>query len=313
VQLRFSKTLFLQALALIGIIAAWQAWLNRLGDRQELGERSASLHFSPARLATKDFAPLRLAGSWTLTSDDPRFGGISALALDSGEFVALTDSGAVVRFAKPGTGRTDARIAELPGGPGPDSHKVNRDSEALLRDPLGRGWWVGFETRNQAWLYDPAFTRPLARIAFGAKRWPKNLGIEGLAADGSAVLLFPEAGKAAVRWDGKRAHSESIRHSPGRIADAARLPGGGLMVVHRDVTLSGVVNRLTLLQPEPGGGWRTARSLPLPVSRVDNVEALAAERLPDGRTRLWLMTDDNFQRPLRTLLIAVDVPMDLGG
>jgi len=41
---------------------------------------------------------------------------------------------------------------------------------------------------------------------------------------------------------------------------------------------------------------------------IDNVEAMAVEPLPNGTRRLWLMTDNNVQPPLRTLLIAVDVP-----
>jgi hypothetical protein len=35
---------------------------------------------------------------------------------------------------------------------------------------------------------------------------------------------------------------------------------------------------------------------------------MTAERLPNGDTRLWIITDDNFQQPLRTLLIALDLP-----
>jgi hypothetical protein len=57
-----------------------------------------------------------------------------------------------------------------------------------------------------------------------------------------------------------------------------------------------------------GEGWRTAASIRLPVSPIDNVEGVAAERLPNGTTRLWMMTDDNFHAPLRTLLIAYDLP-----
>ena len=40
---------------------------------------------------------------------------------------------------------------------------------------------------------------------------------------------------------------------------------------------------------------------------LDNAEALAAEPIAGG-TRLWLMTDDNFSWPMRTLLVALDLP-----
>ena len=35
---------------------------------------------------------------------------------------------------------------------------------------------------------------------------------------------------------------------------------------------------------------------------------VAVERRTGGGLRLWLMTDDNFQSPFRTLLIALDGP-----
>ncbi len=313
VQLRFSKTLFLQSLTIIGLIALMQVWLARAPDRRELGERAASLVFSPVRLAPSGFAPLRLVGAWTVRSDDPRFGGISALAVDGEALIALTDSGVVIRFARPGSGRAAASIRELPGGPGNPAFKYNRDSEALLRDPRGRGWWVAFENRNQLWLYDRGFDQALGRIDFGRGRWRKNVGIEGLAADGRDLSLFPEAGQTLVRISGERARTQPIERPAGRISDSARVPGGGLIVVHRHWSLLGFTNAISLLEPAAGGGLKVARSLPLRVGRLDNVEALAAQPLAGGGTRLWLMTDDNFQPPLRTLLIALDVPQDFGG
>lgn len=316
-QHRFSKSLFLQALALAALIAGAAALLHRSPDREELGPRVSTLRFVPAGWSAADVAPLRLVGAWEVTSDDPRFGGVSALAIDRHGFVALTDSGAVVRFPRPvkAAGQMLARalVSELPGGPGPPDRKVNRDSEALLADPLGRGWWVAFETWNQLWLFDPGFTRPLRRVDFGKGRWRRNQGVEGLATGPNGILSFPEDGDGILLWDGRAATRLPIERPRGQISDAARLPGGRLAVVHRQVTPMGFTNAITLLDSLPRGGFRTGRSFPLRTSRLDNVEALAAERLPGGGTRLWLMTDDNFQRPLRTLLIALDVPQNVGG
>lgn len=36
---------------------------------------------------------------------------------------------------------------------------------------------------------------------------------------------------------------------------------------------------------------------------IDNLEALALERAPDGGMHLWLIADDNFNRWERTLLL----------
>lgn len=312
-QDRFSKNLLFQSLALVALIAAARIMLNYWPDREALGPRVATMRFTPVDWAAADVAPLRLAGAWQVGGDDPRIGAVSALALDESGFVAVTDSGVVIRFPRPGSGPATALVNELPAGPATPGFKFNRDSEALVADPLARGWWVAFENLNQMWLYDAGFTRALARVDFGAARWRRNQGIEGLAAAPNGILAFPEAGDDIVLWDGRKATNVRLKRPLGQISEAARLPGGGLIVIHRIVSPLGFANAVTLLNPLPGGGFSTARSFPLRGTGGDNFEALAAERLGDGGTRLWLMTDDNFQRPLRTLLIALDVPKDVGG
>jgi hypothetical protein len=91
----------------------------------------------------------------------------------------------------------------------------------------------------------------------------------------------------------------------GRIADAAALPDGTILLVERKLTLRGFVNSLIVLE-RSGGAYRKGRRWPLGVGPLDNVEALAVEKRAGG-VRLWLMTDDNDTRPLRSLLIAVDL------
>lgn len=310
VQLRFSKMFVFHALMLVGLIAAVHIRLQREPTREELGPRAAVVIYSQHAHDPADFAPLQLAGAWTLTSPDSRFGGISALAIDGDAFLALTDSAVLIRFQKPGRQRVLANISELPRGQFSSHYKYERDSEALLRDPRGRGWWVAFENRNQVWLYDPRFTRDLGRLDFGVQAWPQNVGIESMVSVGTDVLMFPEASKTVVRWTGKQALQATITRPRGRISDATRLPGGDLVVLNRHWTLLGFSNALTWLGPAPGGGLQTLRTIRLRGTQRDNFEAVAAERMPGGKTRLWLMTDDNLQRPLRTLLIALDVPGD---
>jgi hypothetical protein len=69
----------------------------------------------------------------------------------------------------------------------------------------------------------------------------------------------------------------------------------------------GFRNALVSLE-KSGSGYRFGSRIPLPLGPFDNVEAIAVERRAGGGLRLWLMTDDNFQPPLRTLLIALDWP-----
>ena len=301
----------MQALTLFVTIVASDRWISDRPSRRELGARIAHLTFEPVALDPAGFAGMRVAGAWTVTSDDPRFGGVSALAVDPAGLLALTDWGVIIRFPRPRGRNALASIRELPGGPGDPRYKSSRDSEALVRDPLGRGWWVGFEVRNQLWRYDRDFRRPLEALRFGKGRWRRNRGIEALASDGSALLLIPESGRSVIRITGGSQLRLPIENPRGRLSDAVRLPSGRLAVVHRNWTLAGFSNTLSTLQ-RTARGYRIVGTRRLGVGVLDNVEALASERLADGRVRLWLMTDNNFQRPLRTLLVAVDLPQAAG-
>lgn len=307
VQRLFMKIPFFQLLMLGTTVLLFSQWVSALPDRTELGPRAAPVRLESVGLDAGGFSPLVLVGAWSLTSRDPRLGGVSALALEGDTLIALTDSGAIVRFAKPRGGSVEALIRELPDGPEDPRFKSRRDSEALVRDPSGRGWWAAFENRNQLWLYDEGFGHALGRIDFGKGRWPRNRGIEGLASAGDALLLFPERGNTVVEVGGSSERTIPIENPAGRISDAARLPTGELLVVNRHLTALGFANSVAVLE-RTRSGFRYRDRIPLGVSALDNVEALAPERLADGRIRLWLMTDDNFQRPLRTLLIALDWP-----
>ncbi len=93
----------------------------------------------------------------------------------------------------------------------------------------------------------------------------------------------------------------------GRISDVAAISPGRFIAVERRLTPIGFGNSLVLLHQD-GSGYRFGRRIALPLRPIDNVEAIAVQRLPNGTRRLWLMTDDNFQPPLRTLLIALEFP-----
>ena len=303
-QRKFSKSGLAAGLALVAAIAGFDQWLQSIPDRQPRGLRVARIAAERVHFDARGFAPFALAGAWRLTSDDPRFGGISALAMDDGRLVALTDSGVVIRFAQ---SRRAAAIRELPGGPGGDGFKFNRDSEALIADPRGRGWWVAFENRDELWLYDRDFGKALRRIALGDRGWGVNRGIEGATTDGPALLLLHEGGDFLLRVGGGRMTTLRIAGARGRVSEAVDLGGGQWLAVERRLTPFGFRNALVPLR-RAGSGYRFGPRITLPLGLLDNLEGAALERLPGGRRRLWLITDDNFRRPMRTLLVALDVP-----
>lgn len=66
-------------------------------------------------------------GGWELESDDPRFGGISALHVEGELVTALSDAGTLMRFTTP-TAVPDIKIEPLSAGPGSAEVKGDRDA-----------------------------------------------------------------------------------------------------------------------------------------------------------------------------------------
>lgn len=307
-QLRFSKSALAPMLLLAALGVGWSL-IAKLPDRYPQPDRSTIIAFDPVALDSSGFAGTQLAGAWRLTSPDRRLGGLSALAVDRGGFVALTDSGVVIRFGLPRRGGLAlARIADLPGGPGSPAGKKNRDSEALDRDP-GGGWLVAFEYAHQLWRFDSTFARVTGSRALPGGRWPANRGIEGIvAARDGTLLLLAEDGRSLVRLSDRRMTIAPIAGAgPWAVADAALLPDGRLLVLRRRITAGGLRSSLAELAAT-GGTYRHRRELALGFGPLDNPEGMAAQRLPGGRIRLWLVTDDDFRWPMRTLLVALDLP-----
>ena len=307
VQQLFSKASLFSYLALVVLLLAIHFWFRAMPSRSDGPERSPAARFTPIQLDPAGFAPLRLVGAWNVEVADPRFGGVSALAIDRDRLLAVTDSGSAVWLPRPGTnGR--AVIRDLPLGPGNSSFKSNRDSEALARDSSGRGWWLAFERWNQAWLYDAGFRRPLARLELGIDRWPQNRGIEGLVAQDGDLLLFPESGHEWLRVRNRTVTRQPLANAFGYVADALRLSNGRILLVTRQVTASGLVKRLVEAKNIEGGGLSLSEVAVLPLGATDNVEGITAEPRADGGTRLWLVTDNDFRPRKATVLVALDLP-----
>lgn len=300
-QLSFRKSRFFSGLLIAGLVVGGRWHLANLPDRKEQADALAELRFEPAMLDADAAAPLQIAGAWRLTSAEPRLGGVSALAVDRGELLALTDSGVVIRFPKPSQGRQVAAFHDLPDGPGSTRFKAGRDSEALTLDWRGRGWWVTFENRHAVWLFDRDFARVERRIGLGQLGWRDNKGAEGVLSWPRGLALFPEGGDEMVAVGHGGIKRIALANPEGRLADVARLPDGRIVALARTFSPAGFSARLLLLQ-----GRRLRPFATLKLGRLDNPEAIAVEALPGGITRLWVMTDNDYRRRVPTLLIALD-------
>ena len=92
-----------------------------------------------------------------------------------------------------------------------------------------------------------------------------------------------------------------LRNRVGRVSDVAMLPDGGLAVIARSYSPAGFKAQLLVMNEA-----QMRLVAPLGLGRLDNPEAIAAEPLAGGGTRLWVMTDNDFRRRVPTLLIALD-------
>ncbi|WP_419826567.1 esterase-like activity of phytase family protein [Sphingomonas sp.] len=288
--------------------------------------------------ARRDVGRLHYLGGWRLTGRDRRFGGISSMTIEDGAFTLLSDTGVVtrLRLARDGT-VTDYAIHALPNGPGAAWRKINRDSESSTYDPASGHVWAGFETRNEIWRYTKGFAAADGHVAPAAMAgWPDNEGAEAMVRlrdgrflvfaetkqrpdhGGHLVLMFPgDPVAGAVPF-------EFGFHGPYGYAptDAAELPDGRVIVLMRRFSpgrglLAGALGfsgALIVIDPRearPDGTVAVDQVAEFaPPLTVDNMEALAVERR-DGRTILWIASDDNFFVLQRTLLLAFALDGDV--
>jgi hypothetical protein len=281
------------------------------------------VRFTPVALDEESPAVRRLGrliwlGGWAVTSNDARLGGISALQVEAGEALAVSDAGWRIRFALP-PGRNPARAeaAMIAEGPGPPGDKANRDVESLVVH--GGQAWVGYEQFNAVWRYDArSFARRASADPPAMKDWSDNAGPEAMVrlADGRFLVFAEGEGgdSEAVLFAGDPATAGTpalrLRYRPPegyRITDAAPLPDGRLALLNRRVSLFHGFTAKLVLATLPGlveGALirgDVAAAFEGAATR-DNLEALSVTR-EGGRTILWIASDDNYNPFQRTLLM----------
>ncbi len=305
VQRTFMKSRLFNGLLVACAIVAGQGRIADLPDRRARPPARVELRYTAVALPPAR-GPLRLAGAWALTAADPRLSGLSGLAIDRGGFVAISDSGVVIRLPRPGRTARMAHVQDLPAGPGDPRYKSRRDSEALARLSDG-DWLVAFENRDALWRYDRYFRSGRPALTFEREGWKRNRGIEAMAIDrDDRLLLIPEARRTLI------VVSDVVEYYPladggWTVGDVARLPDGRMFVLLRRVTVTGLRNAIGELTATRAG-WRIRPVAALPIGGLDNAEGLAAELLGGGGTRLWVVTDNDGARYRRTLLLALDLP-----
>lgn len=192
------------------------------------------------------------------------------------------------------------------------SDKQHGDAEGLVVTPSG-DLLVSFERQHRIWNYGPLSAlkirpTPMRKPDFA---FTENDGMEGLAVAPNGWRVSGEAGGvwdcSAARCTVVMAPRETpIPDSEYRITGLDRDPSGdGWFVVQR-LYRAPIDMRARVRRMAPDGTLGPIMiKLKLP-GTTDNFEGIAAETR-HGKTRLYILSDDNFNPAQRTLMLAFDL------
>ena len=301
--------------------------------------RAVEISATPVELGAETVGRLRSRGGLALASNNPVFGGLSGLEIiDPDRLIAISDNGdwfegrLVLDDGGKLIGVADVRTAFIRDENGNVfPNKAAGDSEGLAQLPDGR-FAVSFEQTQTIRIYDMNRDGPFGAarrgpVLAGARRLPGNTGLEALAStEDGRLVVGAEGGDQATTpiWvaplDARRPVRSHIGYplSGGfSLTSLDRMPDGGFVALERFYApVIGARARITTFPAASldaeGGALPNVRELALldPPLTLDNFEGVAAMRMPDGATRIYIVSDDNFSARQRTLLLAFDVIED---
>jgi hypothetical protein len=280
-------------------------------------------------------------GGLELQSAVDTFGGLSGLGFTGpdGRLTAVSDRGYFISGQliyddddRP-LGLIGVHIAPIQNSRGADLPRdFARDAEALAvieRNGVPAAVRVGFENLTRVadfalvdsvptgpateisipgWLSDARTNRSLESVCIAPPASPVA---------GSTLLLTEgvadgEGGQRAWLLGAADRGALSYRSGDGTYpADCAFLPDGDLLVLERGIALLAFHMRLVRVpaaKVRPGSTMRGDVLLEATGREIDNMEGLAVHAGPDGKTRITIVSDDNFIDWQRTLLLQFSLP-----
>lgn len=278
---------------------------------------------------------LHYKGTLLLHSPHPAFGGFSDLLIsaDRKSFLAITDMGfwmkAGLTYSPSGylTGVSpEAQLGQLLNTDGKTyAIKYNADAEGLSRAP-GAGYLVSFERVHRINLFKDNGQLNLkgTPVNFSTpekiKKLPENSGIESLLLlpDQSLFLLaegddkFGPLSYAATLKDSVWTEFTYLRNDDYRPTSAGNIPDDEILILERRYTGPGTLG--IRFRKFSTSKIKTNKEivpeyffeLKSPIPR-DNYEGLDTVTLADGRTYIYIISDDNFSPMQHTLLTLIEL------
>lgn len=324
----------------VGVLLTWLLCAPAFADNNDtprpLELRAAPAMFGLLGQASSNQGQLIDRGTLSLKSKDPDFGGLSGLLVspDGSRFVAITDSshwltGTLTYAGGRLVGAQGGKIAPLLGMDGAPLRGKRGDAEGLAGSMDG-DVFVSFEREHRIWRYPFAGAGLTAvpsaiSVPDEIKNAPPNKGLEAITLLQTGMLLaVAEAyydGKGRIRsWlldPANQVPSQEFllsRLTPFEVTDVRQLQGGDILTLERQFERSrGIgfaVRRFALsniVPAKPIDGRIVARTAPNAI--IANMEGMAVRHDKEGRTFVYVISDDNFGAPVqRTLLIMYELP-----
>lgn len=279
----------------------------------------------PDQIARRIPETATLSGAWELTSPNSNLGGLSGLAVlpasEGGGLLTVSDAGAFVWISLENDAPASAKIAYMQGSDGAQiTGKAEGDAEGLVwSEGLAL---VSFERafRVEAFALEScgsaARAAPVAALpaTYDDQNIDENQGPEALFLAPDGALGFGYEGmfgtsplgrvlaNGTSEWTGETAPAPSLHGLVAR--EIVALPDGSSRAIEMFRAWDPIRgNRIHLT-------WGESEAESLSLSRpllVDNFEGLAAEALPNGAIRAWIVSDNNFSASQKTLLYAFDL------
>lgn len=279
-------------------------------------------------------------GGLEISSPDPRFGGWSGLKIsdDGTRLLSQSDEAhwlrANVDYDADGNlvGLDHAELADMQNLDGVAMVKKEGDAEGLATlTPQGPDGTVAisFESNNRIWIYDLAHgldAKPTPLAAPEAIKTLKfNLGLEGLTLFAPGMLFAV----AETQQDKNNDHPAWLipypstgqfetlgvrHHDPYEISDAAMGPDGNLYLLERHYfgPVRGIVIAVREIDASDvvAGARLEGKEIAEFTMRenIDNMEGLSLRKTPDGKTLLYMISDDNYNHTIqRTVLLMFEL------
>ena len=282
------------------------------------------MHRRPAALILALLAALPAAaadylGSFTWADGDPAFGGFSAIhmAEDGRSFLALTDqaditAARIIRDGDAITGIDRGPLLRLNSSRGEPLTGINADAEGIAVDADGTVY-VSFEGNHRVSAF-ATVTAPATLLprpdAFRALQ--NNSGLEALAIDPAGDLYaIPERSGSEVRpfpvWryrGGIWAQAFTLPRRPPHLPVGADFgPDGRLYLLERHFTGLAFQSRVRVFTLADDRIVQEQTLIDTPPGRHDNLEGLTVWQDGQGRIRLTMISDDNFNFFQRTEIV----------